>query len=625
MSWESNITFIGSNGANSDLDMGTGAVTLTGNRTVTVQNAATTFTVGGVIGDGASSYGLTKDGAGTLVLTGANAYDGDTTVAGGTLSLGTATLADGSVVTVDTGATLNLNFAETDDIFMLFLGGSPAAGGTWAADGTVGVDHTSPLLTGAGILNSAGGIYNDGRFYWDGGDVNIASDGDGASAGGAGTWSTSISNWDKGFTAHQDWHNTTDDRAIFKTAGGTVTLGSDITLGEMEVSEARYYFGPTDETHTLNLGGAVNKITIDGQYATFRCGITGSPTIDNTGKAGDNNSALDLSPTADVTMTIGAINLHKNASNSKNQVLILGGAGNGNTIASINYSSSPYVLTINKQGAGTWQVGDINSNRSSLNVKGGTLIVTGNVTLGDQQAYVQNGGTLAGTGNYQLQNSGKVIQVQNGGTVAPGVGVGQMTVTTGKLQLQAGSTYEWEVGNGATDTIHIGATATTDLGDFTLKIFDLGGAAPSQMPVFTYDAGVTVDLSGFLDKFNTDDLAGKGWTIGSLALSVVEAGDTSGTIYLTGLSKGTAGDVTGDGVVDAADYILLKQNWGNSSGSSADAAACDLDGSGTVGIGDLDMLATALNNAAAGAVTPEPATLALLAFGGLAVIRRKRR
>ena len=32
-----------------------------------------------------------------------------------------------------------------------------------------------------------------------------------------------------------------------------------------------------------------------------------------------------------------------------------------------------------------------------------------------------------------------------------------------------------------------------------------------------------------------------------------------------------------------------------------------------------------MNGAAAGAVTPEPATLALLAFGGLAVIRRRRR
>ncbi len=47
--WASDWTFIGSKGANSDLNMGAGPVTIGGNRAVTVSNALTTLTVGGAI------------------------------------------------------------------------------------------------------------------------------------------------------------------------------------------------------------------------------------------------------------------------------------------------------------------------------------------------------------------------------------------------------------------------------------------------------------------------------------------------------------------------------------------------------------------------------------------------
>jgi len=100
--------FVGSNGANSDMDLGSGNVTLGGNATVTIQNAATTLTVDGVISHGTTPYGLTKAGDGTLALGGANTYKGNTTVSAGTLSIGEAYLDDDAVVSVGTGATLEL-------------------------------------------------------------------------------------------------------------------------------------------------------------------------------------------------------------------------------------------------------------------------------------------------------------------------------------------------------------------------------------------------------------------------------------------------------------------------------------------------------------------------------------
>ena len=105
MAWGGDFTFIGSQGANSDLNLGTGAVTLsnnslTGNPEVTVQNAATTLTVGGIIG----GVGLTKAGPGTLKITGANTYSGPTVVSAGTLSISNNLAIQNSALDTTTGS-----------------------------------------------------------------------------------------------------------------------------------------------------------------------------------------------------------------------------------------------------------------------------------------------------------------------------------------------------------------------------------------------------------------------------------------------------------------------------------------------------------------------------------------
>lgn len=78
-SWNSNFTFVGTQ----SLNLGTGAVTLSGNRTVTV--TANNLTVGGSIGGGAVD--LTKLGAGTLTLTGGGTFSGTLAVNAGTVAL----------------------------------------------------------------------------------------------------------------------------------------------------------------------------------------------------------------------------------------------------------------------------------------------------------------------------------------------------------------------------------------------------------------------------------------------------------------------------------------------------------------------------------------------------------
>jgi autotransporter-associated beta strand protein len=75
--------------------------------------------------------GLTKAGTGVLNTTDTNTYAGNTVVAGGTLSLATASLPDTASVTIATGAKLKLNFTGEDTIAALTVGTTNLDAGTY--------------------------------------------------------------------------------------------------------------------------------------------------------------------------------------------------------------------------------------------------------------------------------------------------------------------------------------------------------------------------------------------------------------------------------------------------------------------------------------------------------------
>ena len=101
---DDNFAFAGTN----DLNLGTGPVTLTNSRTVTVN--AGTLTFGGSVGQ-SGTRNLTKAGAGTLELSGANTYSGNTSVNAGTLSLVGGS--QNSAITVGASGSLGFTLGST--------------------------------------------------------------------------------------------------------------------------------------------------------------------------------------------------------------------------------------------------------------------------------------------------------------------------------------------------------------------------------------------------------------------------------------------------------------------------------------------------------------------------------
>jgi len=440
-------------------DSTTGHRVLLGSGTLTIDGSASTVFSGAISGAG----GLVKAGLGTLTLTGANDYTGDTIVEGGTLSINSAYLSDTAAVKITT--TMDLNFVGNDTVGSVWLGDVKKRFGyfnfsTWPDYFT---DNTGSLFVAIPAGN-----------YWAPGAVG--------GQGGTTDHLTSIAEkWDiepgyqgQGVQAATGALIFTDDPTGTVTVDGPVTANAGLTF------EVGGYVLAAGTTPEINLAGAAadNIVTVATGTATIGVDLSGANGMTKVGNGtlilGGNNTMGGT-----VNVLVGQLTLASGTTAISNAgegtVGSLKVSDSGVTIASdatVTVSGEELVVrngatmevsgTVNitpTDGSGTYgRVGaEINGgdpatpeaamilkDSAKLNAPD-TFFIVGDQGLNDGRLTIQDSAELNAStmvvGQYGRGTKGTVIQ--NGGTVTLTYAPSGLWYITPALQIGSAAFINW--------------------------------------------------------------------------------------------------------------------------------------------------------------------------------------
>lgn len=439
-----------------------GSKVVLGGQTLTVNNAiATDDTIfGGVI---SGTGNLVKDGAGKLTLTGANTYNGNTTINAGTLyiandgSLGSGSY--GGVITIAGTSVLHMNQAADQT-----LSGKITGAGSLTKDGTKTLTLTSANNTYTGVTTVTGGT--------------LELTGVGSIAGS--------SKLDLSGGAEFDISGTTAGATVKALSG---VAGTHVTLG----------------THTLTVGDATSTT-----FAGVVAGAGGSIIKEGAGKltlAGPNTYTGTTTVNAGI-LELSNVNAYKGATTiGAGATLELTGAGDISQSSGVTLGNGATFDIDNLTGIGTTIQG-LNSTFATSVVALGTK----NLIIDCDTADSSYDGKFTGDGDL-IKSGSKTLTLNN---LAPYAGSGAISITDGTLEIAgalgtlAGTEYTY-TGNIANDgTLKMNQTVNQTLSGTISGIGSLEKSGPGMLtlssPVAnTYSGGTTV-LGGILSISNDNHL-----------------------------------------------------------------------------------------------------------------------
>ena len=311
------------------------------------------------------SLGTTKTYTLTVQRT-ANAGLNNLATSAGTLAPTFNTTTYNYTATVPFGtSSLIVTPTAADPAASITVNGSPVASGN--PSGAI------PLIVGTNLITtvivsadaSATNTYTltvtrvaPGSRWWDGGTANIAGNGNGASAGGTGTWDSALQNWDQGSNLpYAAWFNGNDDTAIFAGTAGTITLGTNVSASGVRFDTASYILSggtltlTSIATITANANATVNS-AIAGTNGLTKSG-TGTLTLsgNNAFTGGTVINAGTLAPQSSTfAANLGGIGSNLTFNGSGTITTIYGGVGNLGGLA-INGAGTTATLAGGSGGA----------------------------------------------------------------------------------------------------------------------------------------------------------------------------------------------------------------------------------------------------------------------------------
>ncbi|MBX7211443.1 MAG: autotransporter-associated beta strand repeat-containing protein [Verrucomicrobiaceae bacterium] len=529
---------------------GTGTLTLTGSST----NAGNI--ISGVISNGGGTLAMTKDGAGTWTLSGANTFTGGFTLNAGRLNINNAAAlgAAAGAFVINGGSIDNTtNAAITTNSYPLTINGD------FTFVGGRGTTHDLNLGAGAATLGTAAGpsrtiTTNEGTLTVAG----IIANGTTANSitkAGAGALTLSAANtFTGGVTLSAGTLNINNGKAVgtgtLVINGGFIdnTTGTALTLTQnnaITIGGNFSFNGGSGTTHDLNLGtgtvdlgGSVRTINTDAGILTFGGTIGGAGGITKTGPgtltlAGPSNTFAGVT-----TVNAGTLRLdystNDNTKLADGAALTLGGgtvdlvggshsevvastALTAGTTSTISRASGTAALQLNTitPGAGAFLklTASGAATTDNLNNAGGTLGGWATITVGGVTSWAVNSTNLADGPITALAANADVNRL--GGSIAN-------TAANNVRIIEAGASGNITLAGGALTQIN------------SLNVVSTGGAA-------------TIDPTNNTDVFSIGDntgggilhpSTGGGLTIGTVAGDgILTTGGTAdavaATLYIT--------------------------------------------------------------------------------------------
>ncbi|OYV06452.1 MAG: hypothetical protein CFE26_06235 [Verrucomicrobiales bacterium VVV1] len=433
---------------------------------LTINPLSGSVTYGGVISDGAGGLSLTKNGAGTQILSGTNTYTGATIVNAGTLTVGS-----GAIGSLSSSTNLQMgggtfNYSTT--------GFNQTVSGLTVNSGASAVNNTATGRTlGLGTITRTtipSPLYGTVNFATLTGPISTTT---GNTNSILGPWATTGATTTLRYAVGSpDGSTPTNISALTGTTATATTLAN--------VTDATVNFEySAGATTTSNL--TANTLRYSGAVTTTAIGATNTLTLNGLMNAGTGALTISGGPTTGGIL-IGATNELVIAANAQNTTISSVIAGSGG------------ILTYS--GGGTLTL-------SGLNTYSGGLVINSGIVSTGALSSVSSAGT--GTGPISINGTGRLTLTSGVGTLNRAItlnggtmhfnGSGNDLTAAGTIVFGANSTIEATANNSGFAAITANLSGTGGFTKTGVGGLRLNGTNTYTGPTVVSTGGLTVKSS----------------------------------------------------------------------------------------------------------------------------------